>query len=210
MPDWMTGAAPGQEMVTDLPPPGRGPLCGLRAGAPAHHWRSCRARQATRARERGRGPLPAQRRPRRTTRSCARARAGDRRRRHARGASCPASRRREQRWTGSCLGPWPGTTGPLWASWARRPASACTQRSCARVNSRSARSSGSRSSSGTAARRASGWLSGCGSSCRHWVDYSGRAANVGSPVLARPGGGQNAEMEPAERSCRLRVRSTAS
>ncbi len=31
-----------------------------------------------------------------------------------------------------------------------------------------------------------------------------------SPGLARAGGGQNAEMEPAERSCRLRVRSTAS
>ncbi len=136
------------------------PLRGLRAGASAHHRRSCRARRAARARERGRDPLPTQPRPRRTARSGAWAGAEDRRRRLARGpahpagASCPASRTRDQRWTGSCSAPWPGTTGPSWATWAGRPASASTQRSCAQVSSRSARSSGSRSANGT------GWRPG--------------------------------------------------
>ncbi len=46
------------------------------------------------------------------------------------------------------LSAWPGTTGPSWATWAERPASACTQRSSSQASSRSARSSGSRSSIG--------------------------------------------------------------
>ena len=99
------------------------------------------------------------------------------------------------------------------------------------------RCTGDRSSPGTAARRARGRLSGCARGCRRrWVlgDLATVVAhglpvvpgslecgveelatrlvwhNVESPGLARAGGSQNAEMEPAERSCRLRVRSTAS
>jgi len=155
VPDWMTGAVPGQEMVTEVSgarPGGRfvdfGPVHLLTTGALAELAGQLERASVDATRFRPnlvldalRDPVPGQElrigdvvlRVVLPTPRCV----------------APASRTRDQRRTGSCSALWPGTTGPSWATWAGRPASASTQRSCAQVSSRSARSSGSRSVTGT-------------------------------------------------------------
>jgi len=149
VPDWTTGAVSGQEMVSEVSgarPGGRfvdfGPVHLLTTGAVAELAGQLERASVDVTRFRPnlvldalRDPVPGQElrigdvvlRVVLPTPRCV----------------VPGLEDEDQRWTGSCLAPWPGTTGPSWATWAGRPASASTQRSCAQVSSRSARSSGS-------------------------------------------------------------------